>query len=210
MVPNLALCTEQVPFGSPVFANRVKIKGHHVLRGETKNLIAVIGSEVRLSFVEIHGVWLHEVNRQVWRGVLGLSVNVCKTVQRRRIHTEEDVGGIVSEVEGFNVEIAPSYGCIIPRSTVPFTRESNAINHGFNDAAGGRVCHSRVGPEVLEIRRKVEVDGTVDVGEMNLEQNVPVFIVTAVLVQTVPPVPIASFGDVQRLPSSRKARVVGI
>ena len=65
MVANLALRTEQVPFGSTVFADVVKIKGDHVFGREAEDLIAVIGTEVGLSLVEIHRVWLHEVNREV-------------------------------------------------------------------------------------------------------------------------------------------------
>ena len=45
---------------------------------------------------------------------------------------------------------------------------------------------------------------------MNLEQHVPILVITAVLVKSVPPVPIAAFSDVERFPSRRKTGVVGV
>ena len=45
---------------------------------------------------------------------------------------------------------------------------------------------------------------------MNLEQNVPIFVVAAVLVEAVPPVPIASFGDVERFPCCWETRIVRV
>ena len=57
---------------------------------------------------------------------------------------------------------------------------------------------------------EVEVDGTVDIGKVDLEQNIPVLVVTAVLVEAVPPVPIAAFCNVQRFPRRRQSGVVGV
>ena len=45
---------------------------------------------------------------------------------------------------------------------------------------------------------------------MYLEQNVPVLIVTAVLIKTIPPEPITTLGNVQRFPSGFKTWVVWI
>ena len=113
-------------------------------------------------------------------------------------------------MEGFNVEGPPRHRRIVARCSVPFTGQGNAVNHRLNDGRGCRCRHRRVGPEVLQIGRQIEVDGTVDVGEVDLEQHVPVLVVAAVLVQAVPPVPIAAFSDVERLPSSVKTGVVGV
>ena len=57
---------------------------------------------------------------------------------------------------------------------------------------------------------EVQVDCTVDIGEMYLEQNIPVLVVTTVLVQTIPPEPIASFSDVQTFHAASRPEWFGL
>ena len=64
-VADFTLRAEEIPFGAPVLTDVVKVKRNHVLGRETQDLVTVIGSEVGLSLVEVHGVWLHEVDGQV-------------------------------------------------------------------------------------------------------------------------------------------------
>ena len=64
-VTDFTLRAEEIPFGAPVLTDVVKVKRNHVLGGEAEDLVAVIRSEVGLSLVEVHGVWLHEVDGQV-------------------------------------------------------------------------------------------------------------------------------------------------
>ena len=45
---------------------------------------------------------------------------------------------------------------------------------------------------------------------MDLEKNVPVLVVATVLIETIPPEPVATFSNVQRFPRSLKTWVVWI
>ena len=45
---------------------------------------------------------------------------------------------------------------------------------------------------------------------MDLEKNVPVLVVATVLIETIPPEPVAAFSDVQRFPRSFETGVVWI
>ena len=113
-------------------------------------------------------------------------------------------------MEGFNVEGSARNRRIVAGGTVPFTGKRHAVNHGLDNPACSRTGDRWVGPQVLQVRRQIQVDGSIDVGEMNLEQNVPIFVVAAVLIEAVPPVPIASFGDVERFPCCWETRIVRV
>ena len=104
MVADLSLGAEEVPFGSAVLPYGIKVKGHHVFGREPEDLIAVIGSEIGFGFVEVHGIRLHEINGQVWRGVLAASIALLQRFWRGCIHTEENIGRVVSEVERIDVK----------------------------------------------------------------------------------------------------------
>ncbi len=93
---------------------------------------------------------------------------------------------------------------------VPFTGQRDAVDHRFDDRTGRLIGERRVRPEVLQIGRQIEVDGAVDVGQVDLEQHVPHFVVAAVLVEAVPPVPVAALGDVERFPREVKTRIVRV
>ena len=56
-------------------------------------------------------------------------------------------------------------------------------------------------PQVEKVRWKIKVYRSINVGEMHLEQDVPHLIVSAVLVESIPPEPVASLCNVEALPS---------
>ena len=61
LITSLALCCKEVPFGTPIVSQGFKVKGDHVFGWETENLVAVVGTEIRFSLVEIDCIGLHKV-----------------------------------------------------------------------------------------------------------------------------------------------------
>ena len=192
----------------PVVAQLGEIEGDHFLGREAENLIAVVGPEVRLDFVEVLGVGLHEVQRKVR---ITRFIERFNRVRGWHVDAQVQVGRVVAQVEGIDVQpTTVDRVSGVDGRPVPFTGQRDAVDHRFDDRTGRLIGERRVRPEVLQIGRQIEVDGAVDVGQVDLEQHVPHFVVAAVLVEAVPPVPVAAFGDVERFPREVKARIVRV
>ena len=111
-------------------------------------------------------------------------------------------------MERFDVQFsAIDARSIIACCPIPFTGQCDPIDHRLDDAVVRCLRNRRVGPQVLQVGRKFEIDRPIDVRQMDLVEHVPQFVVSAVLIESVPPVPVAALGDVPAFPGGIQTRV---